>query len=333
MTSALLLDENLTLRVAEWSAPEPVSGEAVLRVEYAGLCGSDLHAMGTGAWIEYWPAVLGHEVVGVVQEAADASLVGRRVVVDSRIPCRACPDCARAPRLCANLTWLGESRPGGFASALVVPVTSLVPVPDSLDAAVAVLAEPLAVSMCAIDALPAGAESVLIQGYGPVGALLHSEITRRNPACSVTVVEPQAARRDAATTFGAAVTDAPADSGYDVVIDAAGYPDSVAHALARVRRGGTVLLVGLGSTPLGMTSADIVEKAVTLIGSIGFDDDHLGRAVDALAADPDRYAGLVSTRVPLSGFADFLTTSVLGASGHGAGRSPDALKVIVECAT
>lgn len=334
MPSALLLTEDLTVTVAGWSPPAPGPGDIVVRTEFAGLCGSDLHVLGTGAWVEYWPAVLGHEVVGVVADGGTSDLApGTRVVVDSRIPCRDCADCARSPRLCGSLTWLGESRPGGFASELVVPAASAVVVPAGLAADVAVLAEPLAVAMSALDLVPASPvapATVLVQGYGPVGALLHAEVGRRWPEAQVLVVEPQALRRDLAAGYGAeidrspgtaAVDPAPRSAGVDLVIDAAGYPDSVVDALARVRRGGTILLVALGGAPLGLSSQDLVEKGVTVSGSIGFEDRHLPAALAALAADPDRFRGLVSHRVPLSAFAAFLRDG-----GHRA-----AAKVVVEC--
>jgi threonine dehydrogenase-like Zn-dependent dehydrogenase len=322
MPSALTLSADLALRVAPWDAPEPAAGELVVRPEYAGLCGSDVHVIETGAWVEYWPAVLGHEVVGIIEDAGDTGLrVGARVVVDSRLPCRDCDDCARSPRLCARLTWLGESRPGGFATSLTAPATSVVPVPDGLPPAVAVLAEPLAVAMSALDLLPAPVRTVLIQGYGPVGALLHGELIRRDPAIEVTVTEPLPLRAEIARAYDATVEAAPRPDGFDLVIDAAGYPGSVADALTRARRGGTLLLIALSGAPLGLASQDLVEKGVTVVGSIGFDDHHLPAALAALAAYPERFRGIVSDRVPLSGFDRFLRD----------GDHRRAMKVIVDC--
>src|SRR5438034_383570 len=83
------------LVVAERELPGPAPDEATIRVEWAGICGSDLHVMRTGAWVEQWPATLGHEVVGRVEAAGPAVSVepGARVVLDSRLPCMSCPAC------------------------------------------------------------------------------------------------------------------------------------------------------------------------------------------------------------------------------------------------
>ncbi len=66
-THALLLDRELTLRTGPRELPEPKPGEVLVRVEWAGVCGSDLHVLRTGDWVSYWPATLGHEVAGTVE--------------------------------------------------------------------------------------------------------------------------------------------------------------------------------------------------------------------------------------------------------------------------
>jgi threonine dehydrogenase-like Zn-dependent dehydrogenase len=122
----MLLESDLSLRLADVALPPRAPGDVRIRTEWTGLCGSDLHVLSTGAWVSSWPAQLGHEVVGIVSESDDPELpVGTRVVPDSRIPCRACPDCARSVRFCRNLTWLGESRPGGYGTEFDVPGSSL----------------------------------------------------------------------------------------------------------------------------------------------------------------------------------------------------------------
>ncbi len=67
-TDALLLDQQLALSLGTRELPAPAPGEALVRVAWAGVCGSDLHVLETGAWVAYWPATLGHEVAGVVQD-------------------------------------------------------------------------------------------------------------------------------------------------------------------------------------------------------------------------------------------------------------------------
>jgi len=320
-TEALLLDEHLAIELGTRLLPPPVMGEALVRVAWAGICGSDLHVLRTGEWVAYWPATLGHEVVGVVEECPRAELQpGTVVVVDSRLPCGKCAGCQKAPSLCRNMSWLGEAIPGGFARHLVVPVTSLVPCPPQLETDIAVLAEPLAVAMHAVSRLAHRPHDVLLLGYGPVGALVHLELLRRWPDLPVFVSEVSEARRQLALALGATTvptpatsstddtddTDdiddtAPADDGsplFSLVVDAAGYPQSLADACNRAANGGTVLVVALAFDTVDLVPAHLVERALTIVGSVGFDDE-LEQALVVLEADPDRYRPLVTEAVLL----------------------------------
>lgn len=292
---ALRLHRDLVAEVADVVVPELHEGEVRIRTGAAGVCGSDVHAARTGAWIEYWPATTGHEVAGVVVESRSAAVaVGSRVVVDSRIPCRACDDCAVSPRLCADLTWLGESRPGGFAEELTVPASDTYPIPDeTLPLDVAVLAEPLAVVLTALDGIPDDTRTVLIQGYGPIGALAH--LVLRGRGIGVSVIETDPGRLARAVARGAEEV----TGRVDVVLDAAGYPGSVRTALETVRRGGTVAVVAIGDHPIDISAQALVEKGVDIVTSVGFDDDGIPSALGILAADPVAFADVVSDRIPL----------------------------------
>jgi D-arabinose 1-dehydrogenase-like Zn-dependent alcohol dehydrogenase len=102
ITAALLLDEQLALCLGTRQLPPPLTGEALVRVLWAGVCGSDLHVLRTGEWVNYWPATLGHEVVGVVQECTGAEVAPGTVVVVA--------PAAKRLFLCAR-TFRGSARP------------------------------------------------------------------------------------------------------------------------------------------------------------------------------------------------------------------------------
>ncbi len=311
-THALLLDRELTLRTGPRELPEPQPGEVLVRVEWAGVCGSDLHVLRTGDWVSYWPATLGHEVAGTVEHCPSSEHcpggelpVGTLVVIDSRVPCGSCAGCVAGPNRCERLAWVGEAHPGGFAGHLVLPASRVVPCPARLEPAVAVLAEPLAVALHAVGRVPGHPERAVIIGYGPIGALVHLALTAgREPPPEVTVIEPVRPRRELAAALGAAVADRddiaarPAAGRPQLVVDAAGYPGSLADALALTANGGTVLAVALGHEQARLLPAEIAERELTITGSIGFADE-LPQAVAALADDPDRYRPVVTEAVPL----------------------------------
>lgn len=309
LTEALLLDEHLKLRMGTRQLAPPLVGEALVRVAWAGVCGSDLHVLRTGEWVAYWPATLGHEVVGVVEDCPGAEIPrGTVVVVDSRLPCRECAGCQQAACLCENMSWLGEVIPGGFARHLVVPVTSLVPCPPELEPAIAVLAEPLAIAMHAVSSLARWPEDALVVGYGPIGALVHLELTRRWPDLPVTVSEIFEPRRQLALALGACLAPLPPGpqegvSGseaplFSLVVDTAGYSRSVLDACARAANGGTVLVVALSFDAVTLVPAELVQRTLTISGSVGFDDE-LEEALAVLASNPDRYRPLITEAVLL----------------------------------
>jgi 2-desacetyl-2-hydroxyethyl bacteriochlorophyllide A dehydrogenase len=324
-TDALMLDRQLNVVLGTRELPAPQPGQALIRVAWAGVCGSDLHVLKTGAWVAYWPATLGHEVAGVVQECpGDEVPPGTTVVVDSRLPCGTCAGCQTAPSLCERMQWLGEAMPGGFARHLVVPASSLVVCPPHLEPAVAVLAEPLAVAMHAVSKLGRRPSDVLLLGYGPVGALVHLELTRRWPGLPVFVQEKSGDRRQLAMALGAkparpdqANGDVPVShpgatrpagpERFSLVIDAAGFPQSLAQACARATNGGTVLVVAISTEPVALVPADVVERTLAIAGSVGFDDE-LEQAVSLLAADADRYRPLITEAVLLEEAAERLAT-------------------------
>jgi 2-desacetyl-2-hydroxyethyl bacteriochlorophyllide A dehydrogenase len=298
-TPALLLDRDLSVHVGERELADPARGEVRVRVEWAGVCGSDLHMLRTGEGVTGWPAVLGREVAGTVEASPGGEVpAGTRVVVGSgeASGTREAPGTAG---VC-----------GGFGGHVLVPAGRAAVCPEGLEAAVAVMAGPLAAAMHAVGRGPAEPGRVLILGYGPAGALIHLELTRRWPETVVSVAEPDAARRQLAGAFGAeplettsgiAQPDRPGIPQPDqprLVVDAAGYPGSLGDALAGCARGGTVLVVNPAQQPVPVLPAGLAERELSLVGSAGFRGELPG-ALAALAAEPDRYRPLVTEAVLL----------------------------------
>lgn len=324
-TAAFFIDRELQMSIGTRELAPPTPDEAVLRVECAGLCGSDLHVMRSGAWVEEWPATLGHEICATVElPPADGTLrAGERVVADSRVPCGTCAECvAGVPDRCTAVRFVGECRPGGFAELCVLPSSLLHAVPDGLAAETAVLAEPLAVAMHGLSRLPLEPRRAAILGHGPIGALVQIELRRRFPGAEVTVAEPAPLRAQLARALGAGVADTAADLSdrrYDTVIDAAGYGTSMTDALRLLAPRGQLLLVALGHRPVTITPAEIVEAGATIAGANAFVDE-LPAAIAALAAEPARYAPVVTDAISL----DELPTVARGQL-----ERPEAVKVIV----
>lgn len=305
---AILLGRDLKLSLGTAEVRRPEAGEVLVRVEYCGICGSDRHAIASGDWIEYWPAILGHEAVGVVEESVDPAIrIGERVVIDSRRPCEQCALCRRGARgLCESLTWMGESAPGGYAEYVVVPSWTLHRIPDRLQSEVAVLAEPLAVIDSTLDHLPATAGTVRILGGGPIGVLAALRVAQRFAGVEVEIVEVVPERVGLVRQLSVDAVQHSSGSRVDAVIDAAGYVRSVDDAFAGLTNGGTVIAIALGESELQLPVRELVEHGWSLVGSIGFEAVHLDRSLAALAEAPETYRGVVTEIMDFAVARDFL---------------------------
>ena len=309
-SEAMLLSRDLKLSVEAAIVPAAERGFARVKLEWAGVCGSDLHVLRTGDWVSYWPAVLGHEAVGVVESCpGDDLAVGTRVVIDSRVGCGSCEGCGNSPMHCAKLQWVGEAFPGGFQRYGLFPVKSLHVCPASLDPSVAVLSEPLAVALHAVNLIGDVPEDALILGYGPIGALVHSELVRRQPEIRVTVREPNPGRAQLARAAGAIL--GTQDVGvWPLVIDAAGFPGSLSTAMESASASGTVLLVAIGHAAEQVRPQVIVEKGLRVIGSHGFVDE-LPIAIGLIATAPSSYRWLITDAMALADAPERLAGMIL----------------------
>lgn len=299
------------LRIEDIATPGvPDAGWVKLKVDAAGICGSDLHNFRTGQWISRSPSTAGHELTGTVTAigaGVDAFAIGDRVVADSRFWCGDCAQCHGGRRhLCASLGFVGEICDGGFAEQAVLPARLLHIIDAGLDERVAAMAEPLAVALHAVRRLPKTAGSVLVVGCGPIGglaALLLSRtfagtvlVTDRNQARSARVSQVTGARivdlnRDA---VAAATANAPLLA----AIEATGSVAALNQLLGVVDPGGTIAMVGIFHGRLDIDPNTLVEREIGLLGCHAFADElpeavrMLGELSEPLLALIDQEIGL-----------------------------------------
>lgn len=264
----MLLDREPRL-VADHPAPARQPGEARLRMRLAGICDTDLQlARGYMGF----RGVLGHEFVGQVVDADDASWVGRRVVADINAGCGRCQDCRdNAGHHCSARTVLGIlGRDGALAEELVVPERCLIPVPDAVSDDCAVFAEPLAAAAHVVQELDAASSTpVVVLGDGKLGQLIARAVLASGRR--VLVVGHHAEKLKLAAAAGAEVrleSDLDAGAhGASVVIEATGSAAGVQRALELVRPRGCVILKTTVAGQTGLDLAPLVINEVRLIGS------------------------------------------------------------------
>lgn len=152
------------LRVEEVPTPEVKDGWVLIKVDSAGICGSDIPRIKkTGTYS--FPLIPGHEFSGKVLET------GEKVAVYPLIPCGECVFCKTGEfNLCDHYDYLGSRRDGGFAQFVSVPEGNLIPVPENVSLEDAALAEPATVAQHAVkrSKLVKGG-TVLVVGAGTIG--------------------------------------------------------------------------------------------------------------------------------------------------------------------
>jgi threonine dehydrogenase-like Zn-dependent dehydrogenase len=316
MKALWLEDRSLRFETAV-APPSPASGEAVVRVTCAGICNTDLELVRG-----YYPytGIPGHEFVGVVDSASDATWVGQRVVGEINATCGGTCDTCRAgrPTHCESRTVLGiVSRNGAFAERLALPLANLHAVPARVPDEVAVFTEPLAAALEIQQQVSIGpGMRVVVIGDGKLGNLIAQTLVLTG--CELLVIGRNPAKLDllAARGIPTATGDGMADRRADLVVECTGNPEGLVLARRAVRPRGTIVLK---STYAGAVSIDLSGVVVDEITLLGSRCGPFAPALDLLARDDVDVRPLIHGRYPLEGGVE--------AFAHAA--RPGVLKVLV----
>lgn len=296
---SLLIEKALTADVREVAVPEPGEGQVRLRVEYVGICGSDLHYYyegANGAFVVREPLVPGHELSGRVDlDPSGALAEGTPVTVHPARFGTPREGIENAPHLWPGGSYLGSASTwphtqGAASEYLIVEADMVRVLPEGLPVRRAVLAEPLAVALHALGkAGDVAGREVLVTGSGPIGLMAVAAAVAAG--ARVTATDVLAGPLERATALGAAATidvstEAVEPNSFAVVLECSGVPVSISTALKAVRPGGTVVQVGmLPDDPRPVNLAPFISKEVRYLGAFRFLDE-IDRAVELLASTP-----------------------------------------------
>lgn len=303
--------------------PEPIAEarEVLVRVAACGICGSDVHGFDGSTGRRIPPLIMGHEAAGVVEQAAPEApwlAPGDRVTFDSTVYCGECFFCRRGQvNLCDNRRVLGVScgdyrRHGAFAEYISVPARIVYRLPDQIPFEHATMIEAVSVAVHAVGLTPIQlGDTAVVFGAGMIGLLVIQAV--RLAGCTrVIAVDPDNARLALAGKLGAAellnpndvdvpaaIRDLTAGRGADVALEVVGASQPFQAAVASVRKGGAVTLVGNIAPTVELPLQLVVTRQIKLIGSCASSGEY-PVCIDLLASGAIKVEPLISAVAPLS---------------------------------
>lgn len=340
---ALLLQEYKQLEVTDFPDPEVGDRDVLVAVQACGICGSDVHGFDGSSGRRIPPLVMGHEASGVVAavgQAVDRFQVGDRVTFDSMVSCGQCHFCGRGQiNLCDNRRVLGVScgdyrRHGAFAELVAVPDHIVYSLPEELPFAHAAMIEAISVAVHAANVTPVSlGDSAVVVGTGMIGLLVIQ--TLKLAGCSqIIAVDLDDAKLELARQLGATdhlnakecdvpeeVLKRTEDRGADIAAEVVGATATVQSAIASVRKGGAVTLVGNLAPSIDLPLQSVVTREITLYGSCASSGEYPA-CIDLLNRKAIQVEPLISARTSLAdapGWFDRLYAA-----------EPGLMKVIVE---
>ena len=242
------------IRTVNVDIPSPAKNEILIKVEAAGICGTDRHLY-HGEFPSVPGKILGHEFSGIVVDSGETDFAeGARVTCDPNTWCGTCNQCQRGRvNLCPNNLATGIHRDGGFAEFCVFPASKAVVLPNEINPLYGAFCEPLA---CTLHGMDIGAaregETVLVIGGGVIGlmAVQLAKLVGAEVLLLTRSSEKQALGLNTGADYAVSTEDAVRNiwpEGADLVVECAGVSATVTLSPKLARSGGRVVILGVVS--------------------------------------------------------------------------------------
>lgn len=316
---ALVLTEYKKFTYIDVKDPIPQKDEVLIKVHACGICGSDVHGYDGSSGRRIPPIIMGHEASGEIvstgSEVRDWK-VGERVTFDSTIYCGKCEFCRKGQiNLCDNRRVLGVScadykQDGAFAEYLTVPQHILYRLPEGVSYEQASLVEPLSIAFHAVGITPINInDTVAVVGCGMIGLLVIQSL--RLAGCGdIIALDIDPKKLDLAKKVGADFTiDSVnenveqrmreiAGGGVKTAFDVVGINSSIATAVAVLKKGGWLTLIGNLSPKVDFPLQSIVTRQISVQGSCASSGEYCA-CLDMIARKAVDIDFLISQTAPL----------------------------------
>ncbi|HTS61767.1 MAG TPA: alcohol dehydrogenase catalytic domain-containing protein [Candidatus Acidoferrales bacterium] len=317
---------------------EPGPGQVRIRVEYCGICGTDLHLFhGAMAHRLTLPHIMGHEMSGTIAAAgpgADAWKPGGRVTVRPLDPCGACPACRMGhSHICHNLKFIGIDRPGALQGSWTVPAHTLHRLPPNLGMREAAMVEPIAVAChdVRLSELSSG-ESAVVIGGGPIGILI--SLVARSRGARVLLAEVNEYRLRLARDLGidaanpretdlvALVNERTGGAGADVVFEVSGSQPGAEMMTRLPRTRGRIVVVAIFGEAPKIDLFRFFWRELKLAGARVYEPADFEAAIELAASGTLPLGRLITDVLPLDRLEDAMRQME---------RGGDCMKILVNC--
>ena len=298
--------------------PNPEYNETLVRVNLAGICGTDLEIL--DGYMQY-NGILGHEFVGTVEKSENPELIGKRVVGEINAGCEKCDSCINGmQRHCSNRTVLGIlKRNGAFAEFLSLPESNLHVIPDSISDEQAVFVEPLAAAFEINEQVSLKPEwNVAVVGDGRLAQLIIQVI--KLTCSNITCFGKHENKLEGLVQSGIKIKlgiESTDEQLFDLVVEATGSNSGFTDTMKLVRPRGIVILKSTIASRENLDLTPTIINEITLIGSrCGL----FKPAIDALASGKISVNSMIDSTFSLENFEDAITHA----------KKPNTLKVFLK---
>ena len=340
---ALLLTQYKQLEYVDFPDPEYGADDLLVKVKACGICGSDIHGFDGSSGRRVPPLIMGHEASGDIA-ALGANVkdfkVGERVTFDSMISCGRCKFCAAGEiNLCDNRQVMGVSpgdyrRHGAFAEYVVVPRHIAFRLPDAISYEHAAMVEPVSVVVHATNLAPKKlGQTAVVVGTGMIG-LLAVQALKAAGYGRVFAIDLEDRKLEIARQLGAdavvnpksadavkAIQDLTGGRGADLAMECVGATVPVQTAIACVRKGGSVTLVGNITPKIELNLQSVVTREITIYGSCASAGEY-PECLDLISRGVIKVAPIISALAPLNEGASWFDRLY--------GHDPELMKVILK---
>ncbi|SDI92850.1 zinc-dependent alcohol dehydrogenase [Alteribacillus bidgolensis] len=306
-----------TVQVNEENIPHLNDKEALVKVAYAGICGTDMMIYSGAHPRAAPPLIMGHEFSGYVKEVKGLDRIkpGDRVTINPLISCGKCYACSIGQNhICNNLKYLGIDRNGGFAEYVSVPANNLFLLDDSVSDEEGALTEPLAVAVHSIrkSSMRIG-DVVVILGAGPIGMLI-AMLANRAGASQVVISDVSPFRLQLAEKLGFYTVDASKTDivhvakdltngiGADAVFEVAGTQSTADQMIDAIKPQGEIMLVSVYKKPPQVKMAQMHFREISLKTTRCFSTYDFEQALYMLKNKEVDVSTLISHKLPIGKF-------------------------------